>query len=102
MNQDEFPEYTPRQPGAPMALEGVRVVEFAHFIAGPFAATLLANFGADVIKVEAPGRGDEFRYLAPPPPPTSGPIATSAASRWTSKARWDCLLRATSSRAPMW
>ena len=65
MNQDEFPEYTPRQPGAPMALEGVRVVEFAHFIAGPFAATLLANFGADVIKVEAPGRGDEFRYYPP-------------------------------------
>ena len=37
----------------------VRVIEFAHFIAGPFAATLLANFGADVIKVEVPGRGDE-------------------------------------------
>jgi crotonobetainyl-CoA:carnitine CoA-transferase CaiB-like acyl-CoA transferase len=68
MNLDEFPAYKPRPAGAPVALEGVRVIEFAHFIAGPFAGTLLANFGADVIKVEAPGRGDEFRYYPPGPP----------------------------------
>lgn len=68
MNLDEFPAYRPRPQGAPLALDGVRVVEFAHFIAGPFAGTVLANFGADVIKVEPPGRGDEFRYYPPAPP----------------------------------
>ena len=68
MNLDEFPEYKPRPAGAPKALDGVRVIEFAHFIAGPFAGTILANFGADVIKIEAPGRGDEFRYYPPGPP----------------------------------
>ncbi|MBC5767065.1 CaiB/BaiF CoA transferase family protein [Ramlibacter albus] len=68
MSLEEFPDYQPRPPGAPAALDGVRVVEFAHFIAGPFAGTLLANFGADVIKVEAPGRGDEFRYYPPAAP----------------------------------
>ena len=68
MNLDEFPEYKPRPADAPTALDGVRVIEFGHFIAGPLAATMLANFGADVIKVEAPGRGDEFRYYPPADP----------------------------------
>jgi crotonobetainyl-CoA:carnitine CoA-transferase CaiB-like acyl-CoA transferase len=71
MNLDEFPAYAPRPPDAPTALDGVRVIEFAHFIAGPFAGTILANFGADVIKVEAPGRGDEFRYYPPAAPEMS-------------------------------
>ena len=42
-------------------LAGVRVLDFGHALAGPFAATLLADFGADVIKVERPGTGDESR-----------------------------------------
>lgn len=45
------------------ALEGVRVVDFATFIAAPFAAGLLAEMGADVIKVEQPGTGDAIREL---------------------------------------
>lgn len=45
-------------------LRGMRVVEVATFIAGPFAARLLADLGADVIKVEQPGRGDPFRGFA--------------------------------------
>ena len=44
-------------------LQGVRVLDLGGFIAGPFAATLLADFGADVIKVERPGAGDPFRAL---------------------------------------
>lgn len=42
-------------------LEGVRVLELGNFIAAPFASRLLADFGAEVIKIEAPNVGDELR-----------------------------------------
>ena len=42
-------------------LEGVRVLDLGTFITGPFAALLLGELGADVIKVEWPGKGDKFR-----------------------------------------
>ena len=45
----------------PGALEGLRVVEMGQLIAGPFAAKTLADFGADVIKIEPPGTGDPLR-----------------------------------------
>jgi formyl-CoA transferase len=45
----------------PMALAGVRVVEMGQLIAGPFCGKTLAEFGADVIKIEAPGGGDPLR-----------------------------------------
>ena len=47
-------------PGA-SALAGVRVIELGMLIAGPYAGSLLAQFGADVIKIEAPGDGDPLR-----------------------------------------
>ena len=47
----------------PQALAGLRVLDLATFIAGPFTAGLLAEFGADVIKVEQPGTGDAIREL---------------------------------------
>ena len=47
------------------ALTGLMVVDFSHFLAGPLATMLLADFGADVIKVEQPGRGEDFRYFPP-------------------------------------
>jgi formyl-CoA transferase len=43
------------------ALQGLRVVELGTLIAGPFAGRILAEFGADVIKVEPPSRGDPLR-----------------------------------------
>ena len=43
------------------ALQGIRVVEMASYVTGPFAGVLLADLGADVIKVEEPGKGDPFR-----------------------------------------
>ena len=43
-------------------LSGIRVVEIGQLIAGPFAARVLADFGANVIKIEAPKTGDPLRY----------------------------------------
>lgn len=68
--ENEFPPHAPRAPEAPRALEGIRVVDFSHFLAGPFATMILGDMGADVIKVEAPGRGDEFRHYPPVPAET--------------------------------
>ena len=50
---------------------GLKVVDMASFIAGPAATTVLADFGADVVKVEPPGIGDPYRffYRTPPNPP---------------------------------
>ncbi len=47
-------------------LKGVRVVELARILAGPWAGQLLADLGADVIKVEKPGAGDDTRHWGPP------------------------------------
>ena len=49
------------QAPTPLALAGVRVVEMGQLIAGPFCGKTLAEFGADVIKIEAPGGGDPLR-----------------------------------------
>src|SRR4030095_14465141 len=49
-----------------LPLAGITVVEFAHSVAGPYAASILADLGADVIKVESPGEGDYARDWGPP------------------------------------
>lgn len=49
----------------PGPLSGLSVVDISSVIAGPFSAALLADYGADVIKVEMPGVGDALRALAP-------------------------------------
>ena len=43
------------------ALAGVRVIEFANYVSGPYAGMLLGDMGADIIKVEEPSKGDPFR-----------------------------------------
>ncbi len=46
-------------------LKGLKVLEMANVIAGPFCASLMADYGADVIKIEMPEVGDPFRQLLP-------------------------------------
>ncbi|HRE13665.1 MAG TPA: CaiB/BaiF CoA-transferase family protein [Usitatibacteraceae bacterium] len=48
---------------APLPLEGIRVVEFSHMVMGPSCGLVLADLGAEVIKVEPAGKGDPTRYL---------------------------------------
>jgi crotonobetainyl-CoA:carnitine CoA-transferase CaiB-like acyl-CoA transferase len=59
-------------PAGPLA--GIRVLDLGTMIAGPFTATLLGDFGADVVKVELPGRGDTLRRM--------GPVADGGHSYW--------------------
>jgi crotonobetainyl-CoA:carnitine CoA-transferase CaiB-like acyl-CoA transferase len=51
--------------GAEKALEGIKVLEFASFVSGPYCSKLLADLGAEVIKIEEPGIGDEARRRGP-------------------------------------
>src|SRR6516225_2080863 len=78
---DDFPIHQKRPATAGLPLQGTRVVDFTHFIAGPFATMIMADMGAEVIKVEAPGRGDDFRQYPPMIPAFGG----GAPYAWTNR-----------------
>ena len=56
----------PNPNGMPEALEGVRVLDCSQILAGPFCSMLLADMGADVVKIEKPNGGDDTRRMGPP------------------------------------
>jgi crotonobetainyl-CoA:carnitine CoA-transferase CaiB-like acyl-CoA transferase len=60
-------------------LQGLKVLDISNVIAGPFAAALLGDFGADVLKVELPGTGDALRAL--PPHKDGKPLLWKAVNR---------------------
>ncbi|MEL7468509.1 MAG: CoA transferase [Pseudomonadota bacterium] len=60
-----------------LPLDGIRVIEIGHSIAAPYAALILAELGAEVIKIERPGVGDDARGWGAP---VEGPTSTASAT----------------------
>lgn len=60
-------------------LEGIRVLDISNVIAGPYAASIMGEFGAEVIKVEMPGKGDTSRLM--------GPLYEGKSERWPTLGR---------------
>ncbi|MBW2139817.1 MAG: CoA transferase [Deltaproteobacteria bacterium] len=58
------------------ALGGLKIIDLSQGVAGPYLAKLFADFGAQVIKLEPPGKGDKARFLAPLAEGVNGPEAS--------------------------
>ncbi|MGN6031026.1 MAG: CoA transferase, partial [Thermomicrobiales bacterium] len=62
------PAPLPASDGAarPMPLDGIRVLDLTRVMTGPYAAMMLGDLGAGVVKVEHPAKGDDTRHWGPP------------------------------------
>ncbi|QJR35209.1 CaiB/BaiF CoA transferase family protein [Gemmatimonas groenlandica] len=78
MGSPELPE---AKPATPLPLRGVRVVDVGNFLAGPYAASILGEFGAEVLKIEHPIAGDPMRRFGTPSP------RADATLKWLSEGR---------------
>ena len=63
----------PEQGGGHKPLDGLRVLDFTRVLSGPYCTALLADLGADVLKIEPP-QGDDYRHI--------GPFHTDGSSDW--------------------
>jgi crotonobetainyl-CoA:carnitine CoA-transferase CaiB-like acyl-CoA transferase len=80
-NTASVADATPPVSAVPGPLDGIRVIDVGNFLAGPYAASMMGEFGAEVLKVEHPIGGDPMRRFGTP---TARPDATL---KWLSESR---------------
>ena len=83
-------------------LNGLRAIEFGQLLAGPFTGTLLGDFGADVIKIEAPGDGRRDARLGPPAPQRPLAVVVDPRPQQALASRSTCASPRASGSPPSW